>query len=57
MKLSFQFAILLDYELFITQPDFIAWSIALRLYSLIMGLFLKFLGVVDILLVNGYKIL
>ena len=40
-----------------TQSDFVAWSIALELDPLIVGLLLKFLGIVEILLANGYEVL
>ena len=49
--------ILLNSEVLATQPDFITWDIALRLDLFIMSLFLKFLGVVKILLANGYEVL
>ena len=39
------------------QPDLVARGIALRLDSLIVGSFLKFLGVVEILLANGHEVL
>ena len=40
-----------------TQPDLVAWGIALRFDPLIMGLLLKFLDIVKILLANGYEVL
>ena len=56
-KLDFQFAILLSSEVPATQPDPVAPGIASRLDSLIMGLVLKFLGVVKILLIYSHKVL
>ena len=56
-KLGFQLAIPLSFEVLATQPDFVARDIALKLYSLIMDLLLKFLDMVEILLANVYKVL
>ena len=39
-----------------TQPDFVARGIALKLDFLIVGSLLKFLGVMEILLINGHEI-
>ena len=55
-KLGFQLAILLSSEVLATQPDLVARGIALRLDSFIVGLLLKFLGVVEILLANGHEV-
>ena len=55
-KLGFQLAIPLNFEMFATQPDLIAWDIASRLEPLIVSLFLKFLGIVEILLVNNHEV-
>ena len=43
--------------MFATQPDLVAWDIALWLDTFIMGLLLKFLGVVEVLLANDYQLL
>ena len=56
-KLGFQLAIPLSSEVFATQPNLVTQGIALRLDSLIVGLLLKFLGVVEILLTNGHEVL
>ena len=40
-----------------TQLDFITLCVALRLDIFIMGLLLKFLYMVEVLLINGYQIL
>ena len=56
-KLGFQLAIPLSFEVFATQLDLVAQSIALKLDSLIMGSLLKFLGMIKILLANGHKVL
>ena len=42
--------------MFTTQPDLVFWGIALGLDPLIMGLLLKFLGIVKILLANGHEV-
>ena len=39
-----------------TQLDLVAQGIVLRLDSFIMGLLLKFLGVMEILLANSHEI-
>ena len=56
-KLGFQLVIPLGSKVLATQPDFVAQGIASRLDSLIVGLLLKFLGVVEILLANGHEVL
>ena len=56
-KLGFQLAIPLSSEVLATQPDLVARGIASKLDSLIVGSLLKFLGVVEILLANGYEVL
>ena len=56
-KLGFQLAIPLNSEVLATQPNLVAWGIVLRLDSLIVGLLLKFLGVVEILLANGHEVI
>ena len=55
-KLDFQLVILLNFEIFAIQPDLVAQGIASRLDSLIMGLFLKFLDMVKILLINDHEV-
>ena len=42
--------------MFATQLDFAAQDIALELNPLIVGLLLKFLGIVEILLANGHEV-
>ena len=49
--------ILLSFEVLTIQPDLVAQDIASRLDFFIVGLLLKFLGVVKILLANDYEIL
>ena len=56
-KFGFQLIILFSFDMFATQINFITQGIVLRLDSFIVNLFLKFLGMIKILLVNGYKVL
>ena len=56
-KPSFKLAIPLNFEMLTTQLDLVAQSIVLGLDYLIISLFLKFMDVVEILLVNNYKVL
>ena len=56
-KLGFQLTISLNSKELATQPDLVTQGIALKLDSFIMGLLLKFLGVIEILLVNGHEVL
>ena len=46
-----------SFKVLAIQSDLVTWGIVLRLDSFIMGLLLKFWGVVEILLINGYKVL
>ena len=55
-KLGFQLVIPLSFEVFATQPDLVDRDIALRLDFLIVSSLLKFLGIVEILLVNGHEV-
>ena len=55
--MGFQLVILLSSEVLATQPNLVSQGIALELDLLIMGLLLKFLGLIEILPVNGYDIL
>ena len=43
--------------MFATQLDLVAQGIALGLDLFIVGLFLKFLGMIELLLANGHEIL
>ena len=54
-KLDFPFIIPLNFELLITEQDFVTRGVVLRLDSLIMSLFLEFLGVMKVFLVNGHQ--
>ena len=56
-QLGFQLAIPLSFEILAIQPDLVSWGIALVLVPFIINLLLKFLGVVEILLTNGYEVL
>ena len=47
--------ILLNFEVFAIQLNFFTENIALRLETFIIGLFLKFLGMVKILLVYSHE--
>lgn len=45
---------LLDFEVFAIQLDFDIQNIAMRLNHFIIGLFLKFIGIVEVLLANNH---
>ena len=49
--------ILFNFEVLITQIDFVVWDIALELDFFIVSLFLKFLDVVKTLLANNHEVL
>ena len=56
-KFGFKLAILLNFEIIATQPDFVAYSIALKLDIFIVNLFLKLLCIVKFFLANSYQFL
>ena len=41
----------------ITQPNLVAWGVALSLDIFVVGLLLKFLSMIEVLLISGYQIL
>ena len=53
-KFRLQLLVLFSFDLFAIQPNFIIKSIASRLDAFIVGLFLKFLSVIEVLLANNY---
>ena len=54
-KLCFQLLVAFGLDIFGIQPNFIAGSIASRLDAFIMSLFLKFLGIVEVFVVNDHQ--
>ena len=56
-KLSFQIVVLLNFEVFIIEKNFLAQYIILRLDYFIIDLFLKFLDILRILHINNYQLL
>ena len=54
-ELGFQLVILLNFEVFATQPDFIAQDVALQVDIFIVNLVLEHLGIVKVLLTNSHQ--
>ena len=54
-ELCLQLSFTLGLDVFAVQPNFLTRSIALKFYSLIMNLFLEFLGMVEVYLANNYQ--
>ena len=55
-KLCFQLTVLLDLDVFTIQPNFLVEDITPRLDPIILSLFLKFLGMVEVFLANNYQL-
>ena len=55
-KLRLQLLIAFGFDIFTFQPNFLAKSITSRLGSFIMGLFLQFLGILQVLSACSHKI-
>ena len=53
-KFCLQFPVLFDLDVSAIQSNFIIKSIAFRLDAFIVGLFLKFLGRMEVLFANNY---
>ena len=51
-EFGFQLSISFGFDVFTIQPNFVIRNIASRLCASIMGLFLKFLGVIEVLTIN-----
>lgn len=55
-KLYFQFLVTFGLNVFGIQPNFIAESVAFGLNALLISLFLKFLGIVEIFAAKNYQL-
>ena len=54
-ELGLKFAILFGLDIFAIQPNFVARSVALELYSLVVGLFLKLLSMVEVVPTHSHQ--
>ena len=54
-EFSFKFWILLVFDIFAIQPNFVAWGIAFRLSMLIVIFFLKLLCILEIFSADSYQ--
>ena len=54
-ELCLQLLVALGLDIFAVQPNFLAGEVALGFDSFIVSLFLKFLGMVEILLANNHQ--
>ena len=54
-ELRFQLLVPLSLDILAVQPNFLARGVALRFDSLIISLFLKFLGMIEIFLANNHQ--
>ena len=55
-KLCLQLPVALGLDILAIQPNFLTGSVALRFDSLIVSLFLQFLGMVEIFLANNHQL-
>ena len=55
-KLYLQLPVMLCLDVFAVQPNFFARSVAPRLNSFIMSLFLKFLGIMEVLIIHNLQV-
>ena len=55
-ELCFQLPVTLGLDVFAIQPNFLARGVASRFDSLIVSLFLKFLGMVEIFSANNHQL-
>ena len=55
-QLCLQLPVVFGLNIFAVQPNFLAGGVAPRLNSLVMSLFLKFWGMVEIFLANNYQL-
>ena len=56
-ELSLKFPIPFCLDVFAIQPNFVARGVALGLHSLVVGLFLKLLSMVDVLPIDSHQFL
>ena len=54
-KLCLQLPVIFGLDVFIVQPNFLAGGIASKFDPLIVNLFLKFLGIVEVFLANNHQ--
>ena len=55
-ELCFQLLVMLDLDILAVQPNFLARGVASRFDFLIVSLFLKFLGIVEIFSANNHQL-
>ena len=55
-ELCFQLSVMLGLDILAVQPNFLAEGVTLRFDSLIVRLFLNFLGMVEIFSANNHQI-
>ena len=55
-KLAFELFILLCFDVFAIEPDFLVWSIAITLYSLVINSLLQLLCMELVLVANFYQL-
>ena len=55
-ELCFQLPVMLSFDVFAIQPNFLVGGVASRFDFLIVSLFLKFLGMVEIFSANNHQL-